>query len=200
MADIPDEIVLKRDRDLEGREKDIWIRRGLLGLVATLIVLALVNVFGQKPGTATANASAATLTLSAPTHLRGGLLWTAHVHIAAHHSIGKAVLVLNQAWADGAQINTIEPSPVSETSRNGNLAFTLGPIKAGDHYDLYMGFQTNPTNVNRRTRTVSLYDGDQPHLHHQPDGDDLPVAHGHRTPWNRPLRVRVLHHPHRRTP
>jgi hypothetical protein len=160
MADIPDEIVLKRDRDLQGREKDIWIRRALLALVAALIVLALVNVFGQKPVTATASASAATLTLSAPTHLRGGLLWTAHVHIAAHHSIGKAALVLNQAWADGTQINTIEPSPVSETSRNGNLAFTLGPIKAGDRYDLYMGFQTNPTNVNRRTRTVSLYDGD----------------------------------------
>lgn len=160
MADIPDTLVLKRDRDLEGRGHEIWIRRGLLALVGVLVVLALLNVFGQRPETASSESSAATLTLTAPTHLRDGLLWSAHFDIAAHHSIKKAVLVLNQAWVDDTQMNTITPSPVSETSRNGNLAFTLGPVKGGDHFDLYMAFQTNPTNVNRRTRSVSLYDGD----------------------------------------
>ena len=31
MADVPDTLVLKRDRDLEGRRNEIWIRRGLHG-------------------------------------------------------------------------------------------------------------------------------------------------------------------------
>jgi uncharacterized membrane protein YcaP (DUF421 family) len=48
---VPDAIVLKRDRDLEGRQLDIWIRRGLMGLVAAVPLLALFNVFGQRPDT-----------------------------------------------------------------------------------------------------------------------------------------------------
>ena len=159
MADIPDTLVLKRDRDLEGRTKDIWVRRGLLGLVLALVVLALLNVFGQRPETTSSASSAATVTVTAPVHLRGGLLWGAHFDVLAHHSLKKAVLVLNKAWLDNTQINTIEPSPVDETSKDGDLALTLGPITGGHHFDLYMEFQTNPTNVNRRIRTISLYDG-----------------------------------------
>ena len=41
MADVPDTLVLKRDRDLEGRRNDIWIRRGLMALVAAVPVVAL---------------------------------------------------------------------------------------------------------------------------------------------------------------
>jgi hypothetical protein len=31
MSDIPDTIVLKRDRDLVGRRNEIWVRLGLFG-------------------------------------------------------------------------------------------------------------------------------------------------------------------------
>jgi hypothetical protein len=34
MADVPDAIVLKRDRDLEGRQTDIWVPRVVMALVA----------------------------------------------------------------------------------------------------------------------------------------------------------------------
>src|SRR5919199_6326667 len=37
----PDEIVLSRDRDLQGRDNDVWIRRGLMALVAVVPILAL---------------------------------------------------------------------------------------------------------------------------------------------------------------
>jgi hypothetical protein len=57
-------------------------------------------------------------------------------------------------------MNTIEPSPVSETSDNGRLSFELGPIKAGHSYILFMQFQVNPTNVAwNREQTVWLNDG-----------------------------------------
>jgi hypothetical protein len=159
MADIPDQVVLKRDRDLEGREHEIWIRRGFLLLIAALTVAALLNVFGQRPSTSTAASPAATLKVYAPTRLRGGLLWSARFHIEARRDLKKAILVLGPGWAESTAINTIEPSPVDETSDNGKLALTLGPIKAGDTYLLFMQFQTNPTNVGNRSRSIELFDG-----------------------------------------
>jgi hypothetical protein len=59
------------------------------------------------------------------------------------------------------QINTIEPGPLAETSRNGSLALTLGPVKKGEHWTLYMEFQVDPTNVGRRSADVILYDGNE---------------------------------------
>jgi hypothetical protein len=49
MADIPDRIVLKRHRDLEGLGGRIWYRRGLLTLLVAFLCLGLANVFGQRP-------------------------------------------------------------------------------------------------------------------------------------------------------
>ena len=155
----PDEIVLSRDRDLKGREKEVWVRRGLLGLVAVVPVLALFNLFGQRPETSKASVPAATLSVYAPTRLRGGLLWEARFHINAHRDVKKAILVLGTGWAEGMSINTIEPSPTSEASDNGKLAFTLGHIPQNQSFILFMQFQVNPTNVGHRSRTVELYDG-----------------------------------------
>jgi hypothetical protein len=59
VADIPDTIVLKRDRDLAGRRNEIWVRRGLFTLLCVVPVLALLNVFGQRPSGADAAAAAA---------------------------------------------------------------------------------------------------------------------------------------------
>jgi hypothetical protein len=155
----PEGIVLSRDRDLRGRDKDVWIRRALLTLVAAIPVLALFNLFGQRPTTSKAGAPAATLSLYAPTRLRGGLLWQARFHITAHQDVKKAILVLGTGWAEGMSINTIEPSPSSEASDNGKLELTLGHIQKDKSFILYMQFQVNPTNVGHRSRSVALYDG-----------------------------------------
>ena len=159
MAEAPDEIVLTRDRDLRGRRKEVWVRRALLGLVIVVPILALFNLFGQRPGTTKASTAAATLTVYAPTRLRGGLLWEGRFHITAHREIKNAILVLGTGWAEGMSINTIEPSPVGEASRNGKLAFTLGHIRQHESFILFMQFQVNPTNVGHRSRKVALYDG-----------------------------------------
>jgi hypothetical protein len=156
----PDEIVLSRDRDLQGRRKDVWVRRSLLGLAALVPILALFNLFGQRPTTSKASVSAATLSVYAPTRLRGGLLWEGRFHITAHQEIKNAILVLSASWAEGMSINTIEPSPSNEASDNGKLEFTLGHIPANQSFILYMQFQVNPTNVGHRSRSTSLYDGE----------------------------------------
>jgi hypothetical protein len=161
VSQIPDTIVLRRDRDLETRRNDIWVRRGLFGLLCIVPVLALLNLFGQSPQTSTGSADAARLSVSAPSRVRGGLLYQARFHVTAKKKLDQAELVLDRGWIDGLTINTLEPSPVSEASVNGKLAVDLGPIQAGQSFVLYMNFQVNPTSVGRGDQNVTLYDGNR---------------------------------------
>ena len=166
MADAPDGIVLKRHRDLEGMRRTLWPRRVIVAAVGVFSVLGLANVFGQRPVNASANAAEASLELNAPNHLRGGLLFSARFHITAHRDVKDAVILLDQGWAEGMAINTIEPGPVGEASRDGRLSLDLGHIPAGESYVLYMQFQANATNVAwRRPAGVTLYDGPKRLLH-----------------------------------
>ena len=163
MPDVPDRLDLKRHRDLEGLRQRPWPRWIVLGLIVLLAVLGLLNVFGQQPQTSLASSSAADLKLYAPTHLRGGLLFSARFHIVAHRDLAKAILILDPGWAEGMAINTIEPSPVGQASSNGRLTLQLGHIPKGSSYILWMQFQVNPTNVAwRRPAGVTLADGSSP--------------------------------------
>jgi len=159
VADKPDTINLTEHRDLRGRLWQIWVRRGLMTLIAAIPVVALFNVFGQRPTTSQAAAPTATLKVFAPTHLRGGLLYMARFHIAARTDLKKATLILSSGWAEGITINTIEPSPIGEGSSNGKLVFQLGHIPAGNSHILFMEFQVNPSNVGHRAQDVTLADG-----------------------------------------
>jgi hypothetical protein len=158
---IPDTIVLRRDRDLEARQNDIWVRRALFALVCVVPLLALANLFGQHPDSSTAEVAAAHFSLSSPSRARGGLLYQARFRIEAKERIAQAELVLDKGWIEGLTINTIEPSPTSETSQDGKLALDLGPIPRGQSYVLFVDFQVNPTTVGRQDQTVTLYDGDR---------------------------------------
>lgn len=156
----PDTLVLRRHRDMDGRGWHPLLRRGLMCLVAAVPVIALFNVFGQRPTTSRASASAGSLQLYAPSNLRGGLLYMARFTVAAEQDLKKANLVLAPGWAESTQINTIEPSPIGEGSDNGKLVFQLGHIAAGKKYVLFMEFQVNPTNVGSHNQDVTLKDGD----------------------------------------
>ena len=161
MADVPDTLVLKRHRDLDGMFRGaIWVRRAVLTVLTAFCVLALLNVFGQRPSTARAETAAATLSLYAPTALRGGDFMQARFHITAKRDLKKAILKLDPGWAEGMSMNTVEPSPLGEASDNGRLSFELGHIPAGQSFILFMQFQVNPTNVAwHRPQNVELDDG-----------------------------------------
>jgi hypothetical protein len=162
VADIPDMLVLKRHRDLEGMRSRPWPRWLVLGLMALFCLLGLLDVFGQRPSTVAADSAKAKLAVYAPTALRGGLLFSARFHITAHRELKNATLVLDPGWAEGMAINTIEPSPIGEASRNGRLSFQLGHIPAGQAFILFMQFQVNPTNVAwQRPQNVELDDGNE---------------------------------------
>ena len=160
MADTPQFLTLKRNRDLEGMSGRPWVRWLLVGLLAVVIVLGALNVFGQQPETAVADADAARLEVLSPDDLRSGLLFMSRFVIDAKSDLDEATLVLDPDWLEGVTLNTVEPAPVGEASRDGRIAFELGHIPAGDQYRLYLHFQVNPTEFGRRTHDVELYDGD----------------------------------------
>jgi hypothetical protein len=155
----PDFIVLAKHRDLVDRRKEVWIRRLVLAILAAIPVIALFNVFGQRPSTSTAATPAARLSVYTSGALRGGLLYEARFHVQAVRELKDARLVLDPGWLEGMQVNTIEPSPVGEASSNGRLSLDLGHVPAGQEHLLFMQFQVDPTNVGHRSRDVTLYDG-----------------------------------------
>jgi hypothetical protein len=159
MADLPAFLTLRRNRD-EATRVEPWVRRVLVALLALFLLAGLLNVFGQRPGTSTAATSAARLKLYAPSRVRSGLYFEARFTITAHQDLKKATLVLDPGWLEGMTMNTIEPSPIGEGSRDGKLVLELGHIPKGSSYILFIQLQVNPTNVGRRSQDVALYDGD----------------------------------------
>jgi hypothetical protein len=158
VVDKPDGIVLKRHRDMAGRDWHRWVRRMLLTLLTVFVVAALFNQFGQRPSSATATAPDASLKVYNPTRVRSGLIWEARFTIKAVNELKDAQLVLSEGWLEGNTVNTIEPSPVGEASRNGALVLDLGHVPQGQRYELYVQLQTNPTNVGHRNTDVQLED------------------------------------------
>jgi hypothetical protein len=160
VADIPDQLVLKVARDREGR-RDVKVRRILLSGIIVVLGLGLFNLFGQRPATTTAEADAATLEVYAPKRVRGGLFYEARFTIEALREVEAATLVLDPGWAEGITINTVEPAPIGEASRDGKLVFELGRVRAGQKHVFFLQLQVNPTNVGHRSQDVWLYDGDE---------------------------------------
>jgi hypothetical protein len=146
----PDYLKPGRHRDVEGRSHQPWIRRAFLTLLFAVIVLALLNVFGQRSDTSRAAGAGATLEVRGPTKVRGGLLFQERVTIRAHRDIEHPRIVLGTGWVDGLQVNTIEPSPQSESSRDGRLVLS------------YDKLQVNPTHVGTTDMSVEFDDATVP--------------------------------------
>jgi hypothetical protein len=161
----PDGLTLRRHRDLVGRERRPIARRILIGVILLVPLAGLLNVFGQRPSTATASSPAARLSVYTASRMRSGLYFETRLHVTARRELRNATIVLGSGWLEGMTVNTIEPSPISESSRDGNLALRLGHIPAGHDYLLFLQLQVNPTNVGRRAADVDLYDGDRRLLH-----------------------------------
>ena len=157
---VPQGLTLKHDRDLVDRERRPIVRRVLVGLLAAILVLGLFSVFGQQVDVSSAETSAARLEVSAPTKVRGGIFFQARFRVQAIEELESATLVLDSDWLEDITLNTVEPSPVGEASRNGRIALELGRIPAGDEHRLYLHFQVNPTALGTRSHDVDLYDGE----------------------------------------
>jgi hypothetical protein len=157
----PEGLSLEHHRDLRGRGRTPIVRNVLLALLGGLLLLALLNVFGQVPTTDTAETSVARLEVDAPKAVRGGLYFQARYRVEAIQEIEDATVVLDPDWLEDITLNTVEPAPVGEASRNGRIALQLGRIPAGDEHILFLHYQVNPNALGRRSQDVELYDGER---------------------------------------
>jgi hypothetical protein len=121
----------------------------------------VANVFGQRATTSTSGGPGASLEVHMPSAVRAGLIYEARFTITATQKLAAATLTFRSDWLEGITVNTIEPSPVSETSENGSLVLVLGPIDAGKKFRLVFQLQANPTSYGRRDQDVVLSDGDR---------------------------------------
>jgi len=165
VARAPEGLTLTRHRDLEGRERNPWTRRAILVVLTAFVALGLANVFGQYHSTETVTAAAASLTLESPDRLRSGLYYQSRFAIDAREEIENATLVLDAGWLEGMTLNTLEPSPVGEASRDGRIALELGHVPGGGRHVFFLQFQVNPTTLGVRSGDVDLYDGERLLLH-----------------------------------
>ena len=160
LAAAPDTLTLIENRDLRGRRRRlVWGRRAGVTALAAIPVLALLNVFGQRPETASASSATARLQVYAPERARSGVVYAARFRIDAVRELKRATLVLDPGWAEQYTVNGLAPQPVSESSDNGKLVFVLGRIARGRHYTMFLSLQVNPTNVGHRNQRVWLFDG-----------------------------------------
>lgn len=154
--DAPQSIELERHLDLAGRSREVYARRALLALLALIPLLALANVFGQRPSVDRASGPGGTLEVDAPSRLRGGLLYMGMFTIRADRDLRSPRLVLDPGWVNGMQVNTVTPAPASESSRDGRLVYHYGDIHAGERVVVFAQFQVNPTSIGRRSQGVAL--------------------------------------------
>jgi hypothetical protein len=158
MEELPELLDPGRHRDTSARI-ELAARRLLFTLLTLVAVVALLGLFGQEPSASTGVGEAAELDVSAPPRVRGGLFFQGRFTVEAREDVENATLVLAEGWLENMHVNTIEPAPTEEASRDGRLALSFGPVPAGERLVVYMQFQVNPTNVGRRSADVALYDG-----------------------------------------
>jgi hypothetical protein len=150
------------DRDPAGVARGLWVRRGVLTVLALVVVAAALNRVGQRPAETATSAPAATLRLSAPEHIRGGLFFQSRIDVRATRAIDHPRLVLDPGWVEGMQVNSIEPAPVGEATRDGRVVLSYDALEAGDLLRVWLQFEVNPTNVGRRSYAVELDDAERP--------------------------------------
>jgi hypothetical protein len=160
---LPAEIDLGRHRDFEGRTAGRWLRRVFMSLLVLLLVAALANAFGQAAATDTASGAGGTLSVKAPSRLRGGLSYQGEFVIHAAEALAAPTLVLERGWVDQTTVNTIQPEPSgSTTDAGGDLKLRFPSMAAGRTLVVYVEFQTNPIDVGSHDAGAALYDGARP--------------------------------------
>jgi hypothetical protein len=162
VADLPGGLDADVHAQMHGRERHPWYRRGLFAVLCVLPVLALLDVFGQHATATTVDGAGATLQVEASKNLRGGLMHQVRATITATRDLEHPQLVLSPGMFEQNTENSIVPDPVAQSSSNGRVVLSYGPLHAGQKLTVWMDFQVNPINVGTRSFNVELTDGPRP--------------------------------------
>jgi hypothetical protein len=140
------------------QRRGLWARRCVIALFCAVSLLALADRFGQQPSRSEAATPAARMQLSAPAVVRGGLFFQSKLELRALRAVAFPRIVLDDGWVEGMQMNSIQPAPASEASRDGRVVLTYGKLAAGDVLRIWFQFEVDPTSVGHRSYGVELDD------------------------------------------
>jgi hypothetical protein len=157
--ELPDGLDRDRHLTLAGRGHEVVVHRLLVAALAALAAIALLNVLGQRASTTSAAGPTAVFDVRAPRTLRGGLIYQTRFTILARRPIENLHLVLSPGWFDGLTLNTIEPAPAGEASRDGRVSLSYGTLDPGTRLVVWMQWQVNPTTLANRTLEADAFDG-----------------------------------------
>jgi hypothetical protein len=152
----------------------LWLRRVIVALFCAFSLLALADVFGQHATSTSASTSAASMKLTAPKAVRGGLFFQSKLEIRARRAVEFPRIVLDDGWVEGMQVNSIEPAPASEASRDGRVVLSYDKLDAGDVLRVWLQFEVDPTNSGRLPYGVELDDASTPVVRLSPSLTVLP--------------------------
>lgn len=161
MASTPQHLTLREHRD-DRHRAELVARWSVVMLLTVFALLGLANVFGQNPTHSTGTGELATLDVSAPNRLRGGIFFQGRFSIHAARELEHATILLDSGWFDSIHINSYSPEPVGFAYRDGKLVLDYGHVAAGDTLVARLQFQVNATNIGRRSQGVELHDGETP--------------------------------------
>lgn len=150
---------LERVRDLRGRTHHPWVRRGIVTVMAVVVLVALTGSLGQPEHLTTVRTAVARVDLRSPSTLRGGLLWPARITIRTRQRLVEPQLILGAGYVRGMQLNTIEPAPADESGRGRSIALTYATLQPGQQLTVYLQLQVNPDTIGRQDLSVVLQGG-----------------------------------------
>jgi hypothetical protein len=158
MASHYPEGISERHKSGESNRHVIWWRAGLIAL---LLVAALVGLLGGAPApTARATNAAATLAVTTPDRLRNGMLFETRVSALARRSIADAVIALPAGMWRDITVNSMIPAPSEEEFVEGEYRFHFGPLAAGEALTLKIDGQVNPPRYSSSRGRLRLLDGE----------------------------------------
>lgn len=163
MVDAVHPVASSRPLDDRHDRIGVWVRRAAMCILLAVVVVASLNVVGQRTSTSVATSSQAVLSVRAPTAVRPGLLFQLKISLTAREELPHAQLVLSSGWMDGFTLNSLEPGPAGESSGpDGSLVFDLGALQPGQTWVQYLEYQVNPTSISRRHQVVTLLSDTEP--------------------------------------
>ena len=146
--------------DARGQRAGAMARRVLVALFLAAVVLALLDLIGQQPSDSTATVPSATLRLSAPRTVRGGLIFQGRIEVRARRQVSQPMLTLARGWFEGMQVQSIEPDPSNQSSgQGGAISLSYDRLQAGQTLTVWVQATVDPTYVGDRDADVSLADG-----------------------------------------
>ena len=155
---VPDGLSEQHQRAPEG-----WRRAAsplALVLLTLLMIISLTGLAGVEE-TRIEDMSVAIVTWHAPARIRNGEFFEMRLHVDAREAIDELVIGVDATLWEDFTINTFFPAAAEETSEQGELLFTFGPLEADGTFLMKVDAQINPDMLWRNEGTVTVYDGEQ---------------------------------------